>query len=307
MREKIEIKFDHLSNLVCYIWKNDSASSIGTVQLSHGMAEHILRYDEFANYLVSLGYTVIGHDHYAHGLSSTSCETVGETLEYDFMDAILKGMKLVRDEFSSYFIPGKSYLFAHSMGAMATLRYLELYPNDFDKAILSGPDGFSFKYNMAKVLTSLFNKKNKIVYSPFVLKLSTGSFNKKFTQDDDKFGWLSSKKDSVLAYKNDPYCGKDFPVNYFNSLSKMMVVASKSKNIELINKNLKIYLYSGELDPVNNYHKSLITLTKLYKKHNLNVLLKSYKGARHEVHNEIDSIKHELYEDIKNFLKEEVK
>ena len=39
------------------------------VQLIHGMAEHIQRYDEFARFLNQLGFTVIGHDHLGHGES----------------------------------------------------------------------------------------------------------------------------------------------------------------------------------------------------------------------------------------------
>lgn len=306
MREKILVKFDENTSLVCYIWKNETAPSIGTIQLSHGMAEHILRYDELAEYFVSLGYTVIGHDHYAHGNSAKSIDAIGEVLEYDFMDAILKGMKLVRDYFDEYFMPSKSYLFAHSMGAMASLRYIELYSNDFDKVILSGPDGFSIKYSFAKLITGLLNKKDKIVYSNFVLNLSTGSFNKKFKKDHEKYGWLSSNIDNVLKYASDPMCGKDFPVNYFNSLAKMMCTASKNKNLAKINKNIKIYLYSGSLDPVNNYHKAIKSLYKCYKKHNLDVTIKEYINARHEVHNETDEIKNILFKDLSNFLKEEV-
>ncbi|EBA5301830.1 alpha/beta hydrolase, partial [Salmonella enterica] len=39
------------------------------VQLIHGMAEHIQRYDEFARFLNQLGFAVIGHDHLGHGES----------------------------------------------------------------------------------------------------------------------------------------------------------------------------------------------------------------------------------------------
>ena len=41
----------------------------GFVQLVHGMAEYILRYEEFAKYLARKGYIVCGNDHAGHGLS----------------------------------------------------------------------------------------------------------------------------------------------------------------------------------------------------------------------------------------------
>lgn len=35
--------------------------------ISHGMTEHILRYDPFARFLAEQGIAVIGHDHLGHG------------------------------------------------------------------------------------------------------------------------------------------------------------------------------------------------------------------------------------------------
>lgn len=37
------------------------------LQISHGVAEHIGRYDGFARYLNEQGLAVVGHDHLGHG------------------------------------------------------------------------------------------------------------------------------------------------------------------------------------------------------------------------------------------------
>ncbi|MBP5177662.1 MAG: alpha/beta hydrolase, partial [Clostridia bacterium] len=50
---------------VC-VWK-PAGEVKGVVQLSHGMAEHVLRYDHIATFLCERGYLVIGDDHRAHG------------------------------------------------------------------------------------------------------------------------------------------------------------------------------------------------------------------------------------------------
>ncbi|MEG0107961.1 MAG: alpha/beta hydrolase, partial [Lachnospiraceae bacterium] len=42
------------------------------LQLCHGMAEYIDRYDEFASFLMEKGYLVVGHDHLGHGQSVQS-------------------------------------------------------------------------------------------------------------------------------------------------------------------------------------------------------------------------------------------
>ena len=55
-------------NLQLYIWEIDSPKAI--VQLSHGMVEHLTRYDEFALALNEAGFLVIGNDHLGHGLTA---------------------------------------------------------------------------------------------------------------------------------------------------------------------------------------------------------------------------------------------
>ncbi|MEI3347289.1 MAG: alpha/beta hydrolase [Dysosmobacter sp.] len=39
------------------------------VELSHGVSEHILRYEPLASYLTQRGFAVMGHDHLGHGSS----------------------------------------------------------------------------------------------------------------------------------------------------------------------------------------------------------------------------------------------
>lgn len=41
----------------------------GILQIAHGVAEHIARYDGFARYLCARGIAVAGHDHLGHGKS----------------------------------------------------------------------------------------------------------------------------------------------------------------------------------------------------------------------------------------------
>ena len=67
MKERFELKFDDKNNLIVYKWSNPDRPAIGCVQISHGLSEHITRYEDFANFLVSKGFTVIGDDHYQHG------------------------------------------------------------------------------------------------------------------------------------------------------------------------------------------------------------------------------------------------
>ena len=51
-----QIKYDDQTDLETYIWApNDESNVKGVVQIIHGMAEHMGRYDEFANFLAENG------------------------------------------------------------------------------------------------------------------------------------------------------------------------------------------------------------------------------------------------------------
>lgn len=303
MRKRNDIIFED-AKLATYIWYDESIESIGTIQIFHGMAEHILRYNDFAEELVKKGFTVIGHDHYAHG-ESTSIDKIGVIETGDFISKIIDACKTVREYYEKHFKSTKSYLFAHSMGSMAAQRYIEIYPEDFDKVILCGTDIGSLKYRLAKTLTKyLIKKYGPISYTKIVNNLSMKPFNKRFKQDHPEFGWLSANKTNIINYENDPYCGATFPTNYYHSISRCLIDAGKKENLNLIRKDLKILFIAGKEDPVTNYSKSTEKILRRFKKLNIEAKATIYYGARHELLNEEQITKNEVTNDIINFYLE---
>ena len=57
---------DGKSGLHTVLWEPDGEVR-QLLLISHGMTEHILRYDPFARFLAEQGIAVIGHDHLGHG------------------------------------------------------------------------------------------------------------------------------------------------------------------------------------------------------------------------------------------------
>ena len=47
----------------------DTGDVIGVLQIIHGMAEYVERYEEFAEFLTGKGFVVVGEDHLGHGKS----------------------------------------------------------------------------------------------------------------------------------------------------------------------------------------------------------------------------------------------
>lgn len=301
MRTEAALKFDDKVNLKGYIWKNGDVKARGVVQISHGMSEHILRYDEFAEALSGEGYIVYGFDHYAHGGSRYEGQNIGVSTDYDFMTAILKDMKIVREsiEKSNYGLP--VYLFAHSMGSMAAQRYIQLYDKDFEKVVICGTDYAGVKYNFAnKILSHEVKKHGEISYVPFVEKLGCGAFNKKFRKQGEN-AWLSENQDNVRRYNADPLCGVQFPTNYYYSISKMMMDIAKCNKQNAPCEKPKILVIAGKDDPVGNFGKNVEKTYKTYIKRGYDAQFTLYASARHELLNESEGMKNQVIKDVLDF------
>lgn len=66
------------SELHMYEWKPINENEIkAVVQLVHGSAEHALRYEDFAKFLVANNYAVVAEDHRGHGKTADDSENLG--------------------------------------------------------------------------------------------------------------------------------------------------------------------------------------------------------------------------------------
>ena len=59
-------------------WKPEGEVK-AVLQLSHGMVEYIKRYDEFAEFMCSHGFYVVGNDHLGHGKLPVFCKVSLQT------------------------------------------------------------------------------------------------------------------------------------------------------------------------------------------------------------------------------------
>jgi alpha-beta hydrolase superfamily lysophospholipase len=100
----------------------DTENVIAVVQIIHGMAEYVERYEEFACYLTERNFVVVGEDHLGHGKS------VGEDGKQGYFCAQDPATVLVRDshrlkKMTQELYPGVPYfIIGHSMGAMLAPR-----------------------------------------------------------------------------------------------------------------------------------------------------------------------------------------
>jgi len=87
----------------------------GTVQLVHGLGEHIGRYEHVAAALVAAGWRVVGHDHRGHGRSE------GARGDLPQAPALLDDLALVFDHVRC---AGPHVLLGHSLGGLVAARFV---------------------------------------------------------------------------------------------------------------------------------------------------------------------------------------
>lgn len=280
------------------IWELDDPKAI--VVLSHGMAEHIERYEPFATFLVSQGFKVYGHNHRGHKGSILSDLDYGYMSDEDNFKAMLEDLDKVIDKAKDENPNKKVFIFGHSMGSFLTQRYIELHPNKLDGAIVCGT-GMSPKgiLGLGRFFAKMImNSKGRRHKSNFINNMAFGSYNNKFEKRTE-YDWLNRNQEEVDKYIADPYCGGIFTVSFFYDFFGCMKDIQDS--FDLIPKDFPILLISGEMDPVGGYSKQVKNLYKKLKKIGINdISLTLYKDARHEILLELDH--EQTFNDCLNWL-----
>ena len=108
------------------------------LQISHGVAEHIGRYDGFARYLNEQGLAVVGHDHLGHGGSLPEGGTPVYFGDGTPWETVVADIQLLHEQLRREFSGVPLCLMGHSMGSFLARSYLIRYPGTLRAAIIMG-------------------------------------------------------------------------------------------------------------------------------------------------------------------------
>lgn len=278
------------------------------LQISHGMLEHIERYDEFANYMAEHGILTVGNDHLGHGSSILNEGDRGFFGEDDGNKVVVEDihtlMKITKRENPD--IP--YFMLGHSMGSFLTRQFITLYGDEIDGVIISGTGQqpiamIKFGVLITKLMAAFKGWKYR---SKFVDFLVLGRNNNKFKPARTKFDWLTRDDDIVDNYISDSRMNFIFTLNGFYNLFKCMLKMNEQNKLESIPKNLSMLFLSGDNDPVGSYGKDVEKAFNIYKNLDIiNISMKLYNGDRHEILNELD--REQVYDDILMWLEDLLK
>jgi len=302
--EKKSFKAADAVEIVYHKWIPDTNIIRASIVIAHGMAEHGLRYDDFANHLNANGFIVYVPDHRGHGATAGSPENTGFFAEYNGWCKVTDDIRTMI-EYARTENPDKQvYLLGHSMGSFIARTYICLHGNQIDGVILSGTGqnpGLIVKAGsiLASIISGIKGKKHR---SRFLDNLSFGAFNKGFSSP---FQWLSRDNEIVERYVSDPYCGQVFTAGFFHDLfSGLMFIGNKSK-LEKMPKQLPVFIISGDNDPVGANGKGVSKVHQMFLDVGMiDVRFTLYEGARHEVLNETN--RSEVYDDIVKWLRRKI-
>ena len=287
--ETIKIKMSDGKNVALHTFVPEGDVK-AVVQLSHGMAEYALRYEELANFLCDNGIAFYAHDHRGHGETAESVDELGFLAENDGFNRVVEDLATMIRKCHEDFPRKKVILLAHSFGSFVSQCFMEKYGNEVDAVVLCGSAGPRLLLTgsgrfLAGIITKCFGKKAK---SAFLDGLVFGSYNKGI-ESDSSAAWISRDNEVVKKYDDDPMCGFKVTNEFFYDFLGGLTNIHLKKNMKKIPKDLPIFIIAGEADPVGEYGKSVKNLYKAYKKLCLSdVTLKLYPEARHELFNEFN-------------------
>lgn len=278
------------------------------LQIIHGMAEYIERYEEVAQYLGERGILVTGDDHLGHGKSVTGGGTYGYFCEQDPATVVVRDVhrlkKMTQEEY-----PGVPYvILGHSMGSFILRNYLIRYGTGIQGAIVCGTG--SLPKALVKVSKALAGVQRLFLGQKHVAKMidriAFGSYNKKIPEAKTSVDWLCTRESVVDAYVKDPLCGFTFTVNGFQTLFTLIDRLNKEENLREMPKELPVFFIAGDMDPVGNYGEGVKKAYEDFKKAGMERLsMKLYPGDRHELLNEEDRFT--VYEELYPWIMERVK
>ncbi|MEF2765537.1 MAG: alpha/beta hydrolase [Mediterraneibacter sp.] len=286
-------------------WKPEGEVK-AVLQLCHGMVEYIRRYDEFAEFMCSRGYYVVGNDHLGHGKSVQSKSEYGFFNEKYGNACVIGDMHTLRQRTMKKYPDVPYFILGHSMGSLLVRQYIQLYGNGLSGAVLLGVVSDQKKAVLlcGKRLCRLMAAfRGWHFRSRFIDGMVLGSYNKKFKPARTRVDWMTSDREHLDAYVADPLCSFVFTVNAYYSMFTGMLNMEKKESIYMIPKTLPILFASGTDDPVGNFGKGVRKIYEQYKAAGLqDVTLRLYAGDRHELLNETD--RQQVYQDLFDWLEE---
>ena len=289
------------ASLAVYTWLPEQHPK-AVLHIVHGMAEHALRYDDFAQAACKKGFAVVASDHRGHGKTGAKSGLMGYLADGDGFGRVVEDQKEINAEIQKQYPALPNVIVGHSFGSFVTQEYIERYGTTVKAAVLIGSAGPNPSVSVASLLASLTCAfKGRKSVAKFMNALVFGSYNNRIKNPHTAFDWLSRDENEVKKYIDDEYCGFVCTAGFFQDFMGGLKRLHTQEALKGIPTDLPILITAGSEDPVSNGGKMLKTLYRIYQNIGIrDVTLKLYENARHEILNETN--KEEVKADILGWI-----
>ena len=277
----------HMTNSLYFEYVTADINPKGIFIISHGMAEHMGRYQWLISQLNNDGYHVISRDHKGHGINIINGETPGLFSDNNGWLKVRDDLKETINYAERKFQNLPCFLLGHSMGSWIALSTLNS-KSSLKAIILTGSSKLP---KLAIILNLIIIKVDILINGKFnrstiMDRLTMRRFNAEFKPNRTPNDWISSDEDSVNDYTNDPHCGFIVTSSLWLDLCNGLMMIFNKRYYSELNKDIPILLMSGKNDAASANSKLSI---KLYK-----FLNKIFSNVKHMI---IDS-RHEIFTDL---------
>jgi alpha-beta hydrolase superfamily lysophospholipase len=255
------------------------------VQIAHGLAEHSGRYARLAAALNAAGYAAYANDHRGHGPRAAAAD-LGHFADEGGWDKVVGDLWTLNRLIAAEQPRTPIIFLGHSLGSFLGRGLIAKHSDALAGAALSGSNG---KPPAIATLGRLIAREERLRLgkrgkSDPILQMWFGEFNKPFKPARTDFDWLSRDEKEVDAFVADPHCGFPFTTQLAIDVLDALVRVTSPASLAPIRKEMPIYIFSGERDPVGANIKGLIQDLKAAGFTKLTTRI--YPGARHETLNE---------------------
>ncbi|MBE6601848.1 MAG: alpha/beta hydrolase [Ruminococcaceae bacterium] len=285
----------------------ETENPVALLQISHGMCEYFLRYEEFADYLSENGILVFGHDHLGHGYSAPDAESRGFTAKGGGAEYLVGDVHALAERMHREYPDLPMILLGHSMGSFIAREALARDSEIYSAAIIMGTAGPDMPTGAGLLLANLIGRVRGERYRSRLLRsIAFAGYNKRCGKGCDKNAWLTCDEAVVSRYNADPMCHFIFTARAYADLFRILGLVSRRDWAKRYPKALPTLLVSGAEDPVGSWGRGVEKLAARMTDAGVSKLtLKLYPKMRHEILNELskETVWSDLFAWMQTFVK----
>ena len=292
--------------LPAYLWLPEGEVK-AVLQITHGMTEHMGRYEALAEYLMPLGIAVAGFDLRGHGRNPGDPNVA--SFGVGGWEASIEDMHLFFNLLEQRFSGVERYMLGFSLGSFLLREYLNKYPEGVAGAIIMGTGhqpGWLLSVMMG-IVKGQIRKAGFDKTTDLVRQLSFGAYNQKFKPNRTAADWLCADEQELDKYLADPLVRKDISAGLFWELLGSMKRTGNAAAYENWNKEMPVLLLYGEDDPVGDAGKGVQRVYEHMKKSRIrHIAFQIFLDARHDLlheeNNGAEAVRHRVADWLDSFV-----